>query len=409
MTTDSRRPAPGFTEFVAMMALMMSLVAMSIDAMLPALSEIGRDFGVTDMSDSQLVVSALFVGLGLGQLVYGPLSDSIGRKPAIYVGVTIFLLGCLISVLATGFGAMLVGRVLQGLGAASARIVTIALVRDSHAGRAMARIMSFIMAVFIVVPVLAPSIGQAILFMGDWRLIFIFFVLLAAGATSWFALRQPETLPPERRVPLSAGNVARGFRTAAANRVTLGYTIATGLVFGPFLGYLSSAQQILQVQYGTGDAFALYFGGGALSIGLSSVINGRTVMRYGMRRLMRTALVTTIIASVLLVAIVEANGAAPSLAGLMAYFLVVFFCIGMLFGNMNAIAMEPMGRIAGVASAFIGFSSTAIGLPLGIMIGRMVNDTVTPLAAGFAICCTLSLAAGLWADKGHPPGPIVHA
>lgn len=407
MTTNDGRPARlGQVEFTILMALLTSMVALSIDTMLPALPVIGHDLGVADVTDNQLIVTALFTGLGIGQLLYGPISDSIGRKPAIYLGLAIFLCGCLMSLLAQDFTTMLTGRLLQGLGAASARIVTIAIVRDSHAGRGMARVMSFIMAVFILVPVLAPMVGQGILLFGNWHLIFVFFALLAVGAGIWLAVRQPETLPKANRMPFSVSAIWRGFRTAAGNRITLGYTIATGFVFGPFLGYLSSAQQIFQNQYDVGEAFAFYFAGGAVSIGIASVVNGRIVMRYGMRRLSRVALSVSVVTSVVLITLVQATGSQPTLFWLMAYFLVVFFAAGMLFGNMNAMAMEPMGKIAGVASAFVGFGTTAIGIPQGIVIGRLIDGNMLPLAGGFAICGAIALAVGLWADRDHPPGPI---
>ncbi|ANK82823.1 MAG: MFS transporter [Rhizobiales bacterium NRL2] len=398
---------PGRTEFVTMMALLTSMVALSIDTVLPALPVMGRDLGVADVTDNQLIVTVLFAGLGLGQLIYGPLSDSIGRKPAIYIGIAIFLAGCLASLFAPDFETMLVGRALQGLGAASARIVTIAVVRDRFAGRGMAQVMSFIMAVFILVPILAPMVGQGILFAGDWHLIFVFFIGLAGIAVTWFGLRQFETLPPARRVPFSLSNIARGFRTAATNRITLGYTIATGFTFGPFLAYLSSAQQIFQYQYGTGDAFALYFAGGAASLGVASFLNGRIVMRYGMRRLVRISQTASAATSFVMAAIALAMGVEPSLFWLMVYFMAIFFAVGMVFGNLNALAMEPMGAIAGIASAFVGFVPTALAVPQGILIGSQLDGSVIPLMIGFGICTTVSLGVGLWADRDHPPGPIV--
>ena len=408
-TIENDGKGPGRAEFVAMMALLMSMVALSIDTVLPALPVMGRDLGVADVTDNQLIVTVLFFGLGIGQLIYGPLSDSIGRKPAIYVGAGIFFTGCLTALFAPDLETMLVGRALQGLGAASARIVTIAVVRDRTAGRGMARIMSFIMAVFILVPILAPMVGQAILFAGEWHLIFIFFIVLVSGATTWFGVRQPETLPRERRSRFSITNIARGFRTAASNRVTLGYTIATGFTFGPFLAYLSSAQQIFQNQYDTGDAFALYFAGGAAALGVASFLNGRIVMRYGMRRLVRIAQSASVATSFGLVLVCLAMGTEPNLFWLMAYFVVIFFTFGMVFGNLNALAMEPMGAIAGIASAFVGFVPTTLAVPQGILIGSFLNGDVVPLIAGFGVCTTISLLVGLWADKGHPPGPIADA
>ncbi|WP_416898064.1 MAG: multidrug effflux MFS transporter [Minwuia sp.] len=396
----------GPVEFVIMLAMLMSMMALAIDTVLPALPDMGTELGVIDATENQLIISFLFAGLGLGQLVYGPLSDGIGRKPAVYVGIVFFVIGCLLSLFATDFETMLAGRALQGFGAAATRIVTVALVRDSLAGRAMARVMSFIMAVFILVPVLAPMAGQAILWLGDWRLIFIFFLVLAAVATTWFGIRQPETLPKPKRRPLSLSGIGGGIRNAATNRVTLGYTVATGFVFAPFLSYISASQQVFQNIYGTGEAFVFYFAAGAATVGISSVVNGRIVMRYGMRRLLRLALSGQVLASLVLIAWMTATGHQPGIVGWMIYLMVCFFGVGMLFGNMNAVAMEPMGGNAGAASAFIGFFSTAVGLPIGVAIGQAMDGTVLPLPVGFAICSSLSLIVARWADKGLPERPV---
>lgn len=403
---STERTPVGQTEFVIMMATLMSLMALAIDTVLPALPDMGAELGTTAETDNQLIISFMFAGLGLGQLVYGPLSDSIGRKRAVYVGIFFFVLGSLLSLIATDFETMLVGRTLQGFGAAATRIVTVALVRDSLSGRAMARVMSFIMAVFILVPMLAPMAGQVILYVGDWRLIFVFFLVLAAVACGWFGIRQPETLPPEKRRPLSVSGISGGVWTAASNRVTLGYTIATGFVFAPFLSYISASQQVFQNLYGVGDAFVFYFAAGAGTVGLSSVLNGRIVMRYGMRRLLRLALAGQVIASLILIAWMTTTGAEPGIVGWMCYLMVCFFGVGMLFGNMNAVAMEPMGGNAGAASAFIGFFSTVVGMPIGVTIGLLMEATVLPLPIGFAICSSLALVIAKWADKGLPERPV---
>ena len=265
------------------MALMISLVALSIDAMLPALPDIGRDLGVEKENDTQLVITALFLGLAAGQMLYGPLSDSTGRKPAIFAGVVLFIAGCLLSVFATSFTVMLLGRVLQGFGAAAPRIVTIALVRDQYEGRTMARIMSLVMAAFILVPALAPGVGQVILMVANWRAIFGVLLALAVIALVWFGIRQPETLAHDRRMPFSPGRIALAVRETCVSRVAFGYTIASGLIFGAFVGYLNSAQQIFQKQYALGAQFPLYFAVLALSIGGASYVNARLVMRLGMR------------------------------------------------------------------------------------------------------------------------------
>lgn len=394
---------PRLGEFVAMMALMMSLVAMSIDAMLPALADIGADLGAPNENASQLVVTMIFAGLAAGQLVYGPLSDSIGRKPAIAMGYAVYVTGLLLAIFAASFPMMLAGRLLQGLGIAAPRTVSIALIRDRFEGRAMARVMSFITMVFILVPILAPSLGQAILLAADWRAIFVALLLIALASLAWFWLRQPETLPPARRAPLSAGRVGHALREVLGNRTALGYTLMAGLVAGAFQGYLSSAQQIFQFQYGLGARFPLLFAVNAAAIGLAAFTNGRLVMRYGMRAMTRLAAVVMVALSVIFVGVALVTGGRPALALFMGYLMPNFFCVGILFGNMNSLAMQPLGHIAGVGAAVVGSLSTWLATPLGAAIGQAYNGTVTPLVLGFAALGLAALALMRWAEGAAAP------
>lgn len=387
-------------EFVVMLALLISLVALSIDAMLPALSEIGRDLGVAQANDSQLVVTFLFVGLMIGQLIYGPLSDSIGRKRAIYAGLALYMSGCVLSTMAWNFEVMLAGRVLQGLGAAASRIVTIALVRDQYSGRAMARIMSLVMSVFIIVPALAPLLGQAILLVASWRAIFGMLLTLSAIGFVWFALRQPETLAPENRKPFSLAVILRSVLEILRNRQSLGYMVSAGLVFGAFIGYLSSAAQVMQVQYGLGIRFPFYFGALALGIGAAAFTNSRLVMRFGMRRLTTIALTVMGSASITFFCVSFWQAGHPPLWSLMTWGMVNFFCFGMLMGNFNAMAMEPLGHIAGVGAGVVTSFTTISGVVLGTVIGQSYDGTVLPLIGGFALFSSMSLAVKLWVDSG---------
>jgi MFS transporter, DHA1 family, multidrug resistance protein len=401
----SPKPTPKLRqgEFVALMALMMSLVAMSIDAMLPALAQIGDDLGAGHANQAQMVISALFVGMAAGQLIYGPLSDSIGRKPAIYAGLALFVIGAALSVAATSFSLMLLGRVLQGFGAAGPRIVVVALVRDEYAGAAMARIMSLVLTTFILVPAVAPAIGQGILLIADWRAIFAMLLVLGLAALVWFALRQPETLPLDRRVRFSLARIGLGVRETCANRVALGYTIAAGLIFGAFLGYITSSAQIFLSQYDVGRLFPVYFGGLALAIGAATYANSRLVMRYGMQRLSALAVGLIGGCSVAFFLIAAATGGDPPLWSLMPYLAAAFFCFGLLFGNFNALAMEPLGHIAGVAAAVVGTITSVMSLTLGTLIGQSYDGTVLPLIAGFAVLGLGSLALMRWAERGRTP------
>jgi DHA1 family bicyclomycin/chloramphenicol resistance-like MFS transporter len=379
-------------EFIALMAVMTSIIAFSIDAMLPALPQIAADLGVADVNDRQLVVIVLFIGLALAQIAYGPISDTMGRKPAAYIGFTIFIVGSLLCIFAQTFEVMLIGRFLQGVGAAGPRIVSLALVRDLYSGRAMAKVMSMIMGIFIIVPVIAPSVGQALLLVGDWRLIFV--ALLAEGiiGIAWFAWRQPETLREDRRAPFSLRRILGAFAEAFTHPVTLGYTVAAGLVFGAFVGYLASTQQVLGELYGLGAQFPIYFGANALAFGLASMLNARLVMKLGMRRLAGSGLgATTTLSAIFFVVTLLLEGH-PPLWTLMGYLLLTFFFVGVLFGNFNALAMEPMGHIAGVAAAVIGSLATIISSVLGWALGQAYDGTVRPMIAGFAV---LTLFASL--------------
>lgn len=388
-------------EFVALAALMISLVAMAIDAMLPALAEIGQDLGVASINDTQLIVSALFLGLAIAQMFFGPLSDSWGRKPAIYLGLGIFMVGSVVALVATNFETMLVGRVLQGIGAAGPKVVTVAAMRDMFKGASMARLMSSVLAVFIVVPAFAPAIGQAILSFSHWRGIYVLLLVQGAIALVWFGLRQPETLAKEDRAPFSVRRVWAATIETIRNRSALGYTIAAGFIFGAFLGYLSSAQQIFQDMYLVGKWFPACFGGLALTIGIASLVNGRLVERLGMFRLSWQAVVILAISGVVFSIVATVTNGHPPLWSLMTFLMISFFCIGILFGNFNALAMEPLGHIAGTASAVIASLSTYISLGFGIGIGRAFDGTVLPLVYGMAVLALASLPIMLWVRRGE--------
>ncbi len=394
-------------EFVALVALTTSLAAMSIDMMLPALSDIAAEFAPAHPNDRQLVLTTFFVGLSLGQLVFGPLSDSIGRKAALYSGIALFVLGGLCCALAPSFGLLLAGRALAGFGAAGPRIVAVAVVRDMHTGRAMAKVMSFVSSIFILAPLLAPALGQALLLVGSWRSIFWLLVVAASVDVAWFGLRQAETLPPTRRTPLSLGVVARALSEVLQNRITLSYTLAMGLIFGAFINYLTTSQQVFQEQYGVGKLFPLYFGLLAAALGLASLANAQLVMRLGMQRLARFAGGAECVFSVLFWLWAIAWQGHPPLWLFMACMLVCFFCNGVLFGNYTARALEPMGHIAGAAAAVTGSLSSLVSLAFGTPFGRAYDGSVLPIISSFVIASigALVLTEGAeWLEHNKPRG-----
>ena len=386
------------------MALIISLVALSIDAMLPALPLIAADLGVQRVNDSQYVISVFFAGMALGQIFFGPLSDSVGRRPAIISGFALFALGCLLSIFAVDFEQMLLGRLLQGIGAAGPRIVSIALVRDQFKGREMARVMSFVMTVFILVPVFAPALGQLVLMVADWRFIYVMFLLLVVIVVLWFWVRQPETLAPEQRVHFSFAQLFQDIGVICRIRSSVGYTLAMGFIFGGFIGYLSSSQQIFQLQYQLHDLFPIYFGILACSIGCASLCNASLVMRFGMRRLSKYAMSGICLLSVPFLLIAGMQDGHPPLYQLMTYLLPLFFCFGILFGNLNALAMEPLGHIAGLGSAMIGSISTLMSVVFGVIVANAYDQTVIPLVVGFAVLGMAGLATMRWTEAGQVTG-----
>ena len=397
LASTKRKTSPAFVEFVIIVSMMISLTALSIDAMLPALPQIGHDLGIVNPNDRQLVISIIFLGSALGQLFFGPLSDKTGRKPAIYAGYAFFITGSMVSVFSTTFPMMLTGRIFQGLGLSAPQAVTLALVRDQFEGRKMARVMSFVMTVFILVPMIAPTIGQGILSIAGWRGIFSSFLLFALITVTWFALRIPETLSPEYRSPFSIKRIVDSIREILKIRSTLGYVLSVGFIQGIFLGYLNSSQQIFQEQYALGELFPLFFATISLSLGMASFLNARLVMRYGMRKLVEWALGIAFGLAIIFLGISTVLAGQPPLWLLMAYLMASFFCTGILFGNLNALAMQPLGHLAGIGAAVIGSFSTLLSMLLGTLIGRSYNGTILPLVLGMTILSGITIFIIRWA------------
>jgi DHA1 family bicyclomycin/chloramphenicol resistance-like MFS transporter len=370
-------------EFIFLVALLTALVAMSIDTMLPAIGAMASEFGVSDPNRRQYIITSFFAGMTVGTLLFGPVSDSAGRKPTIFAGLLIYLAGSVLCLFSTSFEMLLIGRAVQGFGAASPRIVSMAMVRDGQGGAAMARIMSFVMSVFMLVPILAPSIGQLVLFVASWRMIFVGFICMALIAALLLQVRQEETLPREKRVAFSAGNLYRSAREFFRFPMAWGYTIAVGFVFAAFICYLGTSQQIFAEQYEQGNLFAVWFGVFAVAIACAMIFNGRMVMHYGMRLLSKWAVLGCILLSSVFLAVALAYAGHPPLWTLGIYLFGTFFCCGILFGNYNAMAMEPVGHIAGMAAAISGTLSSIVAIGIGTWIGQQYDGTIMPLVYGF--------------------------
>ncbi|WP_281542919.1 multidrug effflux MFS transporter [Maribacter aestuarii] len=388
---------PNF-EFIALMASLMSIVALAIDAILPAISQIGISINSLDPTDNQLLITMIFLGLGVGQLFFGPLSDSFGRKPIVYSGFALFGIASIICVFAPSLEIMVAGRILQGIGLSAPRTMAISIIRDTYKGDYMARVMSFVTAFFILIPVVAPAIGKWIMDAFEWQGIFYMQLFFALVVGIWFWKRQEETLKAQYKIPFSPSVFISGTIEFLKHRETVAFTFISGLITGAFLVYLSASQHIFENQYGLPELFPYIFAGLAISIGLSTFLNGTLVMRFGMRRLSLMALITFCLIALVYVGLFwgKPNPGVPVLVGFLS---VQFFCLGFLWGNFRSIAMEPIGHIAGIGAAINGFVSTVLAVPIANYIGSFVDDTIWPLFVGLGGCGLVALVIFLAFSK----------
>ncbi|MBS9461451.1 multidrug effflux MFS transporter [Flagellimonas sp. 389] len=381
---------PNF-EFIALMAALMSIVALSIDALLPAIPNIGEAIKSVDSTDNQMLITMIFLGLGVGQLFFGPLSDCYGRKPVVYLGMLVFGIASVICIVAPSLEWMVFGRILQGIGLSTARTIAIAIIRDTYKGDYMARVMSFVTAFFILVPIVAPAIGKVILDAFNWQAIFYMQLGCTFLVGVWFWKRQPETLRPEYKIPITTHMFTDGLKEFLRYRETVAFTFVSGLVTGAFLVYLSASQHIFEDLYDLKDTFPYIFAGLSVSIGLSTFSNGKLVLRFGMRKLSFMALIA-FCGNATLFVLLFWSSPNPSVIILVVFLFLQFFCLGFMWGNFRSIAMEPIGHIAGIGAAINGFVSTVISVPIASFIGNFVEDRVLPLFIGLALCGFASLA-----------------
>ena len=377
-------------EFVVLMAALMSIVALSIDAVLPALPMIGDYLNVSNPSDNPKLITTIFLGLGIGQLIFGPLSDSFGRKPMVYFGFILFMIASIICITTKSFEMMLFGRILQGIGLASPRTMCIAMVRDSYEGDYMAKILSIVVMVFILIPIVAPTLGQFLMNHYHWKSIFVFTLIYGLAVMLWFWLRQPETLKAKHRIPYRLAIFKTGTIQFFRIKSAVVYTLLSGFITGSFMVYLSTAQQIFEKQYNLAEEFPLIFASIAISVGLATFMNSQLVVKYGMRRIVHLSMISFVAISLVFLSLYH-SGNNPSIEVLVTFFALQFFTIGFLFGNLRALAMQPMGHIAGIGSALNGFISTVMAVPIANYIGSFVVDSVAPLFVGFLVCGIISL------------------
>lgn len=379
MTPPHRRLSKA--EFIALMGVMFATIAFSIDAMLPALPEIARDLGLENANHAQLVLTSFVFGMGAGTLVAGPLSDAFGRRRMIFIGAGLYVTGAVLAYFASSLELLLAARVLQGLGAAGPRVVSMAMVRDLYAGRQMAQIISFAMLVFMVFPAVAPMIGAGIIALAGWRAIFIVFLLFSALSVGWLGLRQPETLPEAARRPLRFTPLRNALIEVLHHRQVMMSMAIQVLIFGILFGTISSIQQIFDLTFGRGDSFQFWFAGIALMSAWPPLINAALVMKLGMRPLIRNALGVQIAATLAGLGLL-ASGAVAGDVAFWVYYLwtaSIFAATGFTIGNLNALALEPMGHIAGMAASVMSALATLGGALLGAGIGQLFNGTPLPL------------------------------
>ncbi|WP_202913253.1 multidrug effflux MFS transporter [Acuticoccus sediminis] len=391
-------------EFVGMMAMSMALTALSVDIMLVALPNIAADFGLLDPNSQQFVITAYMAAFATGHLVVGPLSDRIGRKPVLIGGFVVYIGGTLLAIFAHSFEALLAARVIQGLGASGPRVVAVAVVRDRFVGRGMSQIMSIVMMVFIILPIIAPSLGSLLALLGSWQPIFMFLLIFSIGIMIWVSTRLEETNPRSGSGSHKAVPILRAVRIILQSRQTVGYTMSLGFIFGCLLTYIASAQQLFEDVYDVVTWFPLIFASVAGGMVVASLVNSRFVEKIGMRRLSHGSLLL-FVALALVTNLIHAIVGEFAMLPLVAFLSVSFFLIGLMLPNFNALAMEPLGSIAGTGSSFVGFAMTGMGAILGGTIGQMYDGSAHPLIVGYGLFAVISLAIVVVTERGR----LMHA
>jgi MFS transporter, DHA1 family, multidrug resistance protein len=396
--SSGHRPM-GFPEFVVVIASIMALNPLAMDMMLPALPNIGSAFHITVANRPQMVLSTFLLGFGVGQFVMGPLSDRFGRRPVLLGGMAVYCIASLLAIAAPSFETLLLARALQGLGTSATRVIAVSIVRDCYAGRKMASVMSLAMMVFIAVPVIAPSFGQAVMLLAQWRGIFIVLMLYGVAAFVWSALRMPETLPVSERKSIAVRDVLGAFRQTVTNRQTFGYALAAGGVMGSLFAFVFSSQQIFTEIYHLGHYFPLAFAAIAVGVAIAGFLNAKIVGKVGMRVMSHTALVIFVAVAGTMFAATRLNmlplGLFMPLAALM------MFAFGLMMANFTALAMEPQSHIAGTASSLYGSITTLLGIAIGTTIGQDYDGTLVPFTTGFFLCTLAALGVVLVVEKGR--------
>ncbi len=392
-----RHQPMSFAEFVIVIASLMALTALATSMMLAVLAEIGKTFAV-DVTKTQSVLTAFFVGFSVGQFVVGPVSDRFGRRAVLLGGVTLYLVATVLCVLAQSFETLLVARGLQGLGVAAPRVITISVVRDCYSGRRMASVMSLAMTALMVIPVVAPAFGQVVVLALPWRWIFVFLGLYGLLVMAWMYVRLPETLAPENKRSLQPLSILGAVWQALTTRRTLGYMLATGFTQGSLLATLYAAPQVMGELLGMGNYFTVAFGVAAAAMSFGQFLNSQLVGRFGMRLLSHSAVVAGTLLSILLLLLARADA-----IGIVSYTVFMCLCNALFMAassNFNAMAMEPQGRIAGTASSLFGSVTTMLQALIAHTIGQAYDGTMIPLASGMVACGVTIIVIAAITERG---------
>ena len=384
-----------------MIAMIMALTALAIDIMLPTFGAVRTEYGLAaDSTAPSAIVTFFFMGLATAQMFFGPLADRFGRKPVLYAGLALYVGSALAATFAPTLEMVLVSRFVWGVGAAAPRVVALSVVRDSYQGEAMARTMSIIMSIFVLVPVIAPTVGSLILSFASWRWVFGACAIAAASLAVW-TLRLPETLEPDNRVPLRFDSIVAAGKTVVTNRQTIGYTLAMTFLFGVFMSYLASSELIISDVFDRADQFPYVFGGIAAVMGAAMLINAGIVSRVGLNRLVHIVLVGYVAGSAGMVVLAVTTNGTPGFWVFISGLAVMLGMHALLIPNFNTMAMNPMGKVAGTAAAVIGTISTALGAALGATLDRLFDGTVLPFALGFFGCGVVAAGFVVWAERAH--------
>ncbi|MCB1447036.1 MAG: multidrug effflux MFS transporter [Rhizobiaceae bacterium] len=389
----------GMGEFIALCAALVAVAAMSIDIILPALPALDAAFGIANQNDRQLVILVFTITFAVSQLFYGPLSDRFGRKPLIVFGLSLYLVGSVAALFVTNFNGLLAMRVVQGVGSAALQVVTLALVRDCFSGPAMGRVLTFIFTTFMLVPIIAPTVGQQIEFAAGWRGIFVFNAVAGALILFWMTTRLKETLKPEDRRSLAFGSLAGALGEIVTNRVTAGYALAATLTLISLFSYIISVQQIYGELYGLGSLFPYAFGASSIGVAIAALFSARLVRRIGMRPVAHGALAIFTLSGLTLLLLSLAGN--PPFAVTFGLLSVCMMSFGVLQGNVSAIALEPLGHIAGTASSLIGVATSTVANIVAGIVGQAYDGTVVPLAAAFGLGGLAASAAVFWTERGR--------